>query len=260
VEREDTTSFEDKPFPKPEIRVNRSTPSAGRAPNPKPAARGSFRPGVLRFALLTAALVLAVIGAALYLHWIPRLSLSSKHSSSSAPAPPAHAVAQPAATLPAAPQSVPVEAPKLSAPASSERPSAANAATVVPTDEQNSTITPAAIKRAVPHSSSQQSSASVAPLSQSNAFVPPRLIRSVRAVASPAALQYFDKGNTVIVTLDTFVDSSGQVKSMKVLSGPASLHQAAMTALKQYQYAPARRGGKPVGAHVTVPIKFLFEP
>ena len=33
-----------------------------------------------------------------------------------------------------------------------------------------------------------------------------------------------------------------------------------MDALKQYRYKPATQGGKPVAAHVTVTIKFLFEP
>jgi outer membrane biosynthesis protein TonB len=90
--------------------------------------------------------------------------------------------------------------------------------------------------------------------------VPPKLIKSVRAVASPSALRYFDKSNTVTVTLDALVDTSGAVKSMKVLAGPVSLHGAARKALKQYRYAPARQNGKRVAAHVTVAIKFLFEP
>jgi outer membrane biosynthesis protein TonB len=86
------------------------------------------------------------------------------------------------------------------------------------------------------------------------------LIKSVQAVASPNALQYFDKSYTATVTLDALVDSSGHVKSMKALSGPASLRDAAMDALKQYRYVPAMQRGKPVPAHVTATIKFLFEP
>jgi TonB family protein len=82
----------------------------------------------------------------------------------------------------------------------------------------------------------------------------------VRAIASPNALQYFDKGNTVIVTLDAVVDPSGQVGAMKVLSGPASLRGNALDAVKRYRYRPARQMGKPVAAHVTVKVEFLFEP
>ena len=260
AERGDTASVEDQPFPRPEIRINRKTASASRAVNPRPVARGSFRPGVLRFALLAATFLLAATGAAWYLHWIPGLSPLKKPSSSPAPISPGYSAAQPAAALPSAPQPSPVEASRPSAQAPRESQPAISAVAVAPRDQQKSPMTPAAIKRAVPHPSSQESSASVVPFSQTSGFVPPKLLKSVRAVASPAALQYFDKGNTVIVTLDAFVDASGQVKAMKVVSGPASLHRAAMTALGQYQYAPARQSGKPVGAHVTVPIKFLFEP
>jgi TonB family protein len=101
---------------------------------------------------------------------------------------------------------------------------------------------------------------SQARLSDGAAIIPPKLIKSVRAIASPNALQYFDKGNTATVTLDAAVDSSGHVKSTKVLSGPASLRSAAMDALKQYRYEPAKLRGKPVAAHVTVKVEFLFEP
>lgn len=260
VQREDTTSFEDKPFPKPQIRVTRGKPSVGRPAHSRPTARGSFRPGVLRFALLAAALLGAMTGIAWYLHWIPRLWPSRKLPTSSVSVSSAYPTAQPAATAPSVSQPVPVEAPKTSVPAPLEAPSEKDSLTVAPTGQQKSAIAPAAMKRAVPHSPAPQSPVSVASLSASNATVPPKLIHSVRAVASPAALRYFDEGNTVIVTLDAFVDSSGHVRSMKVLSGPASLHQAAMTALKQYEYAPARQSGKPVSAHITVPIKFLFEP
>ena len=34
----------------------------------------------------------------------------------------------------------------------------------------------------------------------------------------------------------------------------------AMDALKQYEYSPARQGGRPVASKVTVTIKFWFDP
>jgi protein TonB len=89
------------------------------------------------------------------------------------------------------------------------------------------------------------------------ATVPPKLIKSVRAIAAPEALQDFATGD---VKLDAVVDATGRVKSMKAIAGPASLRTPAMDALKEYRYEPARRNGKPVAAHVTVTIKFLFEP
>jgi TonB family protein len=86
------------------------------------------------------------------------------------------------------------------------------------------------------------------------------LIKSVRAIASPNALSDFAASNADTVTFDALVDPSGHVTSMKALSGSPSLRSAAMAALKQYQYEPATRRGKPVPAHVTVTVKFLFEP
>lgn len=89
------------------------------------------------------------------------------------------------------------------------------------------------------------------------ANAPPRLLKSVRAVAPSDALRDYVTGN---VTLDALIDESGHVKSMKVLSGPAMLHKAAMEALREYRYEPARHNGKRVSAHLTVTIPFWFEP
>lgn len=90
-------------------------------------------------------------------------------------------------------------------------------------------------------------------------IVPPKLIKAVRAVASPNALQEFSSGGAESVTFDAVVDTSGRVKPVKVLSGATDLRVAATEALKQYQYEPATRRGKPVAARVTVTVKFLFE-
>jgi hypothetical protein len=44
------------------------------------------------------------------------------------------------------------------------------------------------------------------------------------------------------------------------LLGPQQFRQAAMDALKQYEYEPATQGGKPVASKVTATIKFWFDP
>ena len=62
------------------------------------------------------------------------------------------------------------------------------------------------------------------------------------------------------VILDAVVLPGGHVGEMKAATGPAPLRQAAMDALKQYQYAPATQAGKPLASHVTVTIKFWFDP
>lgn len=294
VERE-ATAFEEKPFTKPEIRVNRQKPALERSPKPIPAPSGNLRPEARRAAVLSLLLLAGAAGAAWYLNWIPWLKPPKKpavHAASSAPVPAASSAPQKTA-MAATDSGKPSQAGGASVlqPAVASRdtvPPAAGAAAAKPSDSSvlgrshwngpdvhvaevapGSVVAPAAAKRVVPLSSDKTASASSSqplssvspqPLPSGSAVVPPKLIKSVRAVASPSALRYFDKGNTVTVTLDALVDVSGAVKSMKVLAGPASLHHAAMDALKQYRYAPARQNGERIAAHVTVTIKFLFEP
>jgi protein TonB len=123
--------------------------------------------------------------------------------------------------------------------------------------QEKSVVAVSVAKRTVPRPSSTAAPDSAAPSSEEATIVPPKLLKSVRAIAWPEALRDFATGN---VTLDAVVDPSGHVKTMKVLTGPPSLRDAAMDALKQYQYEPATQKGKPVAAHVTVTVKFLFEP
>ena len=58
------------------------------------------------------------------------------------------------------------------------------------------------------------------------------------------------------VTIDALIDSTGKVAAMKPLSGPVALQQAAMDALRQWKYEPARLDGQPVSTHLSVTIKF----
>ncbi|HYU22095.1 MAG TPA: energy transducer TonB, partial [Candidatus Dormibacteraeota bacterium] len=58
------------------------------------------------------------------------------------------------------------------------------------------------------------------------------------------------------VLIDALIDAYGHVTTMKVVSGPAVLHQAAMDALKQWRYQPASLDGHPVPMHLAVTIQF----
>jgi hypothetical protein len=126
--------------------------------------------------------------------------------------------------------------------------------------KEKSVLVASAARHSEPRPSIKTASTSEALPSQGADIVPPKLIKSVRAIASPDALEYFARDKTATVTLDAVVDVTGRVKTMKVLTGPASLSQSAIAALKEYQYEPATLRGKPVAAHVTVAVKFLFEP
>jgi protein TonB len=61
------------------------------------------------------------------------------------------------------------------------------------------------------------------------------------------------------VLVDALIDANGRVTTMKVVSGPALLHQAAMDALKQWKYQPATLDGKPTAMHLTVTIQFRLQ-
>src|SRR5713226_3031150 len=58
------------------------------------------------------------------------------------------------------------------------------------------------------------------------------------------------------VLLDVLIDAAGKVSDMKVLSGPVLLRDAAMDALRQWRYEPARLNGQPTPIHMQVTIKF----
>jgi TonB family protein len=87
--------------------------------------------------------------------------------------------------------------------------------------------------------------------------VPVKLLHAVQPVYPPDAMRGYITGD---VRIEAVVDAQGHLGEMKVLVGPAPLRQAAMDALKQYEYAPAMQGGKAVVSKVTVTIKFWFDP
>lgn len=61
------------------------------------------------------------------------------------------------------------------------------------------------------------------------------------------------------VKIDALIDATGKVTTMKVVSGPTLLHQAAMDALHQWKYQPATLDGKAVAMHLTVTIQFRMQ-
>lgn len=58
------------------------------------------------------------------------------------------------------------------------------------------------------------------------------------------------------VRVDAVIDVNGRVTAAKAVSGPALLQQAAVDALRQWQYRPATLNGKPVPMYLSVTIRF----
>ncbi len=95
------------------------------------------------------------------------------------------------------------------------------------------------------------------PQSTGGLLIAAKLVKQVAPVYPPDAMRNFITGD---VRLSAVVDAEGKVKSVEVLFGPAPLREAAIEAMKQYEYLPATEGGKPVESKVTATIKFWFNP
>jgi TonB family protein len=96
-----------------------------------------------------------------------------------------------------------------------------------------------------------------APIPDDAPVVPAKLLKAVSPVYPPDAMRGFITGD---VRLKADVDENGKIRNMEVVSGPAALRPAAIEAMKQYEYAPATKGGKGIASQVKVTIKFWFDP
>jgi len=95
-----------------------------------------------------------------------------------------------------------------------------------------------------------------APLPVGGDVKPAKLLSSVPPVYPSLARNQHVGGD---VRIDALIDANGRVTSMKVLSGPTLLHQAAMDALHQWKYQPATLDGNPVPMHLTITIQFRLQ-
>jgi TonB family protein len=281
-EKQLNPELEEDLLPKPALDFQKAKTPKQIPPPIQPVAASADRSGLLRLALLAVVSLFAVTVAAWNMHWLPWLTgpsapfgtWSSAGRSAATPSvkPPQASQQKPNAHLdPKALTQATSNSPSQANPVGVDATQPADASAAIPSDlqEQPAESADAASKPVVEKDSvplvlaSKRSPVHTAPLADARpsddttAIVPPRLLKSVKPIAPSDALRSFVTGNVV---LDALVDKSGHVESMKVLSGPPSFHKAAMDALKQYRYEPARQHGKPVPAHVTVTVPFLFEP
>lgn len=80
-----------------------------------------------------------------------------------------------------------------------------------------------------------------------------RLLKSVSPAYPPFARYNGVSGD---VTMDALIDASGNVTQVKATSGPGLLRDAAIAAVLQWKYEPARLNGKPLPTRLTVTLKF----
>ena len=94
----------------------------------------------------------------------------------------------------------------------------------------------------------------VAPPPPVGGQVQPALLRKAVRPVYPSIARSSHTGGDV--TVDALIDANGNVTEVKVVSGPPILRQAAMDAIRQWKYDPARLNGQPVAIHLTLTVKF----
>lgn len=80
-----------------------------------------------------------------------------------------------------------------------------------------------------------------------------RLIRSFPPAYPELARTTRVSGDVVV---DALIDVTGKVTSVKVVSGPVLLQQAAIETVRQWKYESARLDGKAVATHLSVTVRF----
>jgi len=256
-------------FPKPSLVLTMSLPKAKRPLRAGGNFTPGFRGGVLRLALLTTALVVTLAGAAWYKHWIPWKSAAKKPSVSVLAIAVNARASLPPGSREAAKEHLEISNTKVASDApvtspgmpsqtaeSPAQPFASSGSIAQSAVRITSPSTTLAEKRAMVRPTARATSDPIVASAVESVMVPPKLIKSVRAVASLDAVRDFETGDVVI---DAVVGTTGEVHFISVLSGPPSLREAAVEALKQYQYEPATLNGQPVPAHVNITIHFRFE-
>jgi TonB family protein len=83
---------------------------------------------------------------------------------------------------------------------------------------------------------------------------PPRLLREIKALYTDEARR---QGVTGAVVLEIVIRRDGSVGDVQVLRGLGSgLDERAVTAVRNWRFAPARRLGEPVDVVVEVEVEF----
>jgi periplasmic protein TonB len=105
----------------------------------------------------------------------------------------------------------------------------------------------------LPANNGKQPAAPEMPLPIGGDVKPAKLISSVAPIYPIVAKNQHVSGNVLI---DALIDVNGRVTTMKAISGPVILQQAAKDAVHQWKYQPATLDGKPVPMHLTVTLQF----
>jgi protein TonB len=59
-----------------------------------------------------------------------------------------------------------------------------------------------------------------------------------------------------VVVVEAVISRKGTIESLRVMSGPAMLQQAAMEAIREARYQPFRLNGEPTEVQTTITVNF----
>lgn len=137
--------------------------------------------------------------------------------------------------------------------------SLASAPEVTKTPEEAVAKKPSAKERSGRKAAAKESADESAPadVSPDAPVIPSKLLHAASPVYPPDAMRHYITGD---VKAELVVEANGKVGDVKVLSGPSALRDAAIEALKKYEYAPATQGGKTVASKTIAVVKFWFNP
>ena len=178
--------------------------------------------------------------------------------------PPTEAVAEPtpappppASVAPETPVAEAERAPEPVAPPTAERPRAR--AREAPRERPAAPIREATEERARPTSAREEPAAEPVErtLRVGGAIPQPRKIRNVRPVYPQIAQSARVQG---IVIIEATIDTRGHISDTRVLRSIPLLDQAALDAVRQWEYEPTLVNGVPVPVIVTVTVNFALQP
>lgn len=191
----------------------------------------------------------------------PAPATATSSNPAATPAPATSTTSQPAAATPAAsnPPAASTPSPAVSTPAPTApvQPSATAPSSAKPSAASAPPKESARASRSKKGTPAPAVAAQPVVIPEDAPVIPPKLEHAVQPVYPPDAMRNFITGD---VRLSAVVDAKGHVTSIEVISGPAALRQAAIDAMKQYEYSPATKGGHPVDSKVTTTIKFWYNP
>jgi protein TonB len=94
-----------------------------------------------------------------------------------------------------------------------------------------------------------------APVRVGGSIKPPVKVRDVKPVYPPVAIESRVQG---VVIIEIVVDTAGFVSDGKILRGQPLLDQAALDAVRQWQFQPTLLNGAPVPVIMTVTVNFTL--